>query len=232
MRQFPVMLFAAGFGTRMGAMTSDRPKPMIEVAGRPLIDHALDLVDAAGFTKRVLNLHYLGDQIARHVQGRTVALSWETGTILETGGGLRAAMPLLLGSPVMTLNTDAIWTGFNPLTELAEAWSDGQMDALLLLAPAAQAVGFDGSGDFIQDTSGRISRAMGKPGLAYLGAQIIRTDLLIEFQQPVFSLNLLWDRLIDRGRAFGLVHSGSWCDVGRPEGIALAEEMLAKSGDE
>ena len=226
------MLFAAGFGTRMGAMTKTQPKPMIKVAGRPLVDHALDIVDAAGFTQRVLNLHYLGDQIARHVWGRDVTLSWETGTILDTGGGLRAAIPLLRDSPVMTINTDAVWTGRNPLTELAEAWSDDQMDALLLLASTQKALAFEGPGDFITDVAGRISRANGKPGLAYLGAQIVRTDLLAEFVQSAFSINLLWDRLIERGRVYGLIHSGSWCDVGRPEGIALAEAMLAKSCDD
>ena len=230
MRQFPVMLFAAGFGSRMGALTAERPKPLIPVAGRSLLDHALDLV--AGFTPKVANLHYHGGQIAAHLAGRDVALSWEHEAILETGGGLRAAMPLLGSSPVLTLNTDAVWTGQNPAEELAAAWSGQAMDALLLLAPPAATVGHNGSGDFVPDPAGRISRAAGRPGLIYLGAQIIRTERLAEFPQTAFSLNLLWDALIAEGRAFGLVHSGRWCDVGRPEGIALAEAMLAQSGDD
>ena len=118
MRRFPVMVFAAGLGTRMGALTRDRPKPLIEVAGRCLLDHALDLVTGAGLTRPVVNLHYRGDQIARHLAGRDATLSWERDEILDTGGGLRAALPLLAGSPVFTLNSDAVWTGRNALVEL------------------------------------------------------------------------------------------------------------------
>ena len=224
------MLFAAGFGTRMGALTADRPKPLIPVAGRPLIDHALALADEAGITRRVVNLHYLGDQIAAHLQGRDVALSWEAGQILETGGGLRAALPLLgSGSdsgPVLVLNTDAVWTGPNPLRQLAAAWDDETMDALLLLLPIARATGHSGASDFTLDPSGRLHRANGAAGHVYIGAHLTRTDGLAEIPGPVFSLNRLWDRMIVKGRAFGLVHPGGWYDVGRPESIAAAEALL------
>jgi len=224
------MLFAAGFGTRMGSLTKDRPKPLLQVAGRSLLDHALHLVDEAGMQTRVVNTHYHPDQIARHVAGRNVALSHEP-QILETGGGLRAALPQLGPGPVMTLNTDAVWTGRNALAELAQGWRDG-MEALLLLAPVAQTVGHGGAGDFTLAPDGRIARAKGQPGLVYLGAQILRPDRLADFPEPAFSLNRLWDRMIADGRAYGVVHAGRWCDVGRPEGIALAEAMLAQSGDD
>jgi len=227
MRRFPLMLFAAGFGTRMGALTADRPKPLIPVAGQALIDHALALADAVEADPRVANLHYLGDQIARHLAGRGVALSWERGAILETGGGLRAARPLLGPGPVMTLNTDAVWTGQNPLAQLAAAWRDDAMDALLLLLPAAQARGHHGSGDFLLDSGRRLTRANGGAGAVYLGAQIVRTETLLDIPDQVFSLNRIWDRMIADGRAFGLIHQGGWCDVGRPEGISEAEAMLA-----
>lgn len=225
MRRFPVMLFAAGFGTRMGALTQNRPKPLIPVAGKPLIDHALDLCRADLVTHRVVNLHYLGDQIARHLAGRDLAFSHED-PILETGGGLRAALPLLGTGPVMVLNTDAVWTGDNPLAELAAAWDESRMDALLLVAQVGNATGHKGSGDFLMDAKGRLTRANGKPGVVYLGAQILRTDRLAGVQQPVFSLNLLWDQMIAEGRAFGLIHRGGWCDVGQPDLISLAEAML------
>jgi MurNAc alpha-1-phosphate uridylyltransferase len=225
MRPFPLMLFAAGLGTRMGALTADRPKPLIPVAGKPLIDHALALADAAGITRRVVNLHYRGDQIAAHLPP-DFALSWERDTILETGGGLRAALPLLGEGPVLTLNSDAVWTGANPLTELMDIWDDARMDALLLLLPVAQALGHSGTGDFLIDSDNRISRARGATGAVYLGAQIIRTGLLAEIPEKVFSLNVLWDMMIARGRAFGLIHQGGWCDVGRPEGILTAEALL------
>lgn len=229
MRQAPdaLMLFAAGFGTRMGALTANRPKPLIEVAGRSLIDHALAIADAAGISRKVVNLHYLPDALAAHLAGRPdIALSIEREQILETGGGLRAALPALGEGPVFTLNTDAVWTGANPLVQLRTAWRADRMDALLLLSPADRVCGHSGSGDFLIDAEGRITRARGARGLVYLGAQIIRTEGLAAIADRVFSLNVLWDRMIANGRAFGVVHEGGWCDVGRPEGIAEAEAML------
>ncbi|OZA00061.1 MAG: nucleotidyltransferase, partial [Rhodobacterales bacterium 17-64-5] len=130
---FPLMLFAAGFGTRMGALTADRPKPLVMVAGRALIDHALDVAAGAGADRVVVNTHYRADQIAAHLAGRGVKISPED-PILETGGGLRAALPLLGPGPVAILNSDAIWTGANPLTQLAAAWDGARMEALLLLS--------------------------------------------------------------------------------------------------
>jgi MurNAc alpha-1-phosphate uridylyltransferase len=206
-------------------LTKDRPKPLIEVAGKALLDHALDLCSADLVTHRVVNLHYLGAQIARHLAGHDIALSPED-PILETGGGLRAALPLLGTSPVMVLNTDAVWTGANPLAELAAAWDDTSMDALLLVAEVQNATGHRGTGDFLMDAEGRLTRAKGASGVVYLGAQILRTDRLSSVPQQVFSLNLLWDQMIAGGRAFGLEHHGGWCDVGRPDSIALAESML------
>lgn len=217
-----LMLFAAGFGTRMGALTADRPKPMIEVAGRPLIDHALDLVSGAGIGRVVVNLHYLGDRIAAHLAGRGIALSWERDRILDTGGGLRRALPLLGPGAVYTLNSDAVFTGPNPLRDLAAGWDAGRMGALLSLLPAER-------GDFRMDPGGRLIRAPGVPGYRYLGAQIIDPVGLEAVEEEVFSLNLMWDRMIAQGRAFGLVHRGGWCDVGHPAGIAEAEAMLAST---
>lgn len=221
----PLMLFAAGFGTRMGALTADRPKPLIPVAGRPLIDHALALARGVGAGPVVVNLHYRGQQLADHLHGQDVALSWERERILETGGGLRAALPLLGSGPVFTLNPDAVFTGPNPLAVLEGAWRPG-MGALLLLKPAPAGPGDSAKGDFTLAPDGRIARANG-PGLRYLGAQIVDPAGLAEVSEQVFSLNLLWDRMIARGTAFGVVHPGGWCDVGRPEGIAAAEALLA-----
>lgn len=222
----PLMLFAAGFGTRMGALTATRPKPLIPVADRPLIDHALSLADEAGITRIVANTHYLPDQIATHLAPRGIALSHETPAILETGGGLKAALPLLGGNPVLTLNTDAVWTGANPLTQLMAAWDGAQMDGLLLLLSAPNATGHTGTGDFLMNEDGRLTRARGAAGAVYLGAQMLRTDGLSDISETVFSLNLLWDRMIAEGRLFGMIHQGGWCDVGRPEGIAEAEALL------
>ena len=217
------MLFAAGFGTRMGALTRNRPKPLIEVAGRPLLDHALAIAQEAGAAPIVVNAHYLADQVAAHLRGRDVALSRETPDILDTGGGLRAARPLLGAGPVFTMNTDAVWHGPNPLSLLARHWRPAHMDALLLLLPPAQALGHAGAGDFVADGAGRLTRG---PGMVYSGAQIIRTELLEDMPDGAFSLNLLWDRMMAAGRMHGLAYPGRWCDVGHPGGIALAEGML------
>lgn len=223
-----VMLFAAGFGTRMGALTATRPKPLIEVARRPLIDHALDLVAQAGLHRIVVNIHYRADQIRAHLAGRPgILLSHETPEILETGGGLRQALPLLGQGPVFTLNTDAVWTGPNPLLALASAWRPDRMDALLLLVPARRATGHPGRGDFLRDADGRIRPG---PGDVYSGAQIIRTDLLDGIGDRAFSMWRLWDRMIGDGRAYGLEHAGGWCDVGHPAAIPLAESLLEGAG--
>lgn len=220
------MLMAAGFGSRMGALTATRPKPLIKVAGRALIDHALAVADEAGIARRVVNTHYLGDQIVAHLTGRDVAISDEPGQILETGGGLRKALPLLGTNPVLVLNTDGIWTGANPLTALMRAWDGDVMDGLLLVLAGEQA-GRTIPDDFVMATDGRLSRARGASGHVYVSAQLLRTDDLADIPDAVFSLNRVWDRMIERGRLFGLVHHGRWCDVGRPEGIAEAEAMLA-----
>lgn len=222
-----LMLFAAGFGTRMGALTAARPKPLIEVAGRPLIDHALALADAAGVARKVVNLHYLPQMLADHLAGRgDVLLSVEAPRILETGGGLRQALPLLGPGPVFTLNTDAVWTGANPLAALRAAWDPARMDALLLLLPPEAARGHAGPGDFLRDGAGRLGRG---PGLVYSGAQIIDPAGLATMPEGPFSLNLLWDRIAAGGRLHGILHRGGWCDVGRPESIPLAEALLREA---
>lgn len=222
-----LMLFAAGLGTRMGALTSDRPKPLIQVGGKALIDHALAQV--AGIDRVVVNLHYLPDQIRAHLAGRPdIDFSAETETILETGGGLRQALPLLGPGPVFTLNSDAVWTGPPATAQLAAAWDPARMDGLLLLVPRERAMGHRGAGDFLMAENGRLTRG---PGLVYSGAQILKTDDLAEILDPVFSLNLVWDRMIARGRLFGLVHPGGWCDVGRPESLPLAEALAKGAGD-
>ena len=142
---------------------------------------------------------------------------------------MRAALPQLGAGPVFTLNTDAVWTGPNPLITLRDQWDSARMDALLLMAPTSQITGFHGNGDFLLAPDGRISRANGAPGLAYLGAQIIFPRGIEDIPQTTFSLNLLWDQMIAQGRAFGVLHSGGWCDVGRADGIMQAEAMLKTS---
>lgn len=218
----PLMIFAAGLGTRMRPLTDSLPKPLIPVAGRTLLDRALDLGRDAGAGPVVVNTHYLGDQIAAHLADRDVAISDEPGTILDTGGGLRQALPLLGQGPVMTLNPDVVWTGPNPLAALNAAWRD-EMEALLMLVPLDRATGRQGAGDFSLDAAGRISR---RGDFVYGGAQIIRPDRLARIPDAAFSLNRLWDLLIAEGRAFGISHPGGWCDVGYPQAIPLAEAML------
>lgn len=225
MRPFPVLIFAAGFGTRMGALTRDRPKPLIAVAGRPLIDRTLDLAKGAGGGPIVANLHYRAEQLTAHLGPRGVKTLTEAPDILETGGGLRNALPLLGKGPVTTMNSDAIWKGPNPLTLLQEAWQPERMDALLMCVDPGRAVGHEGAGDFILSADGKLRRG---PGLVYGGVQIIKTDLLSQIDAPAFSLNLLWDRMLAQGTLHGLEYPGWWCDVGHPAGITQAEDLLAR----
>ena len=225
MTTFPLMVFAAGMGTRMRPLTDALPKPLIPVAGRPLIDHALTLARATGCAPIVVNTHYLADMIAAHLAGQDIRLSHEP-MLLETGGGLRAALPLLGAGPVMILNSDAVWTGLNPLMQLAQVWDAQRMDGLLLTLPAAKATGYQGAGDFRMDAQGHLTRARGQPADVYLGAQILTTKALLAIPDRVFSLNLLWDQMIDRNRLFGLHHQGGWCDVGRPDSLPMAEALL------
>ena len=218
------MIFAAGFGTRMGALTRDRPKPMVPLGGRPMIDHALDLARQAGLTRIVANAHYHADQIADHLRPQGVTVLTETPDILDTGGGLRNALGALGPGPVFTLNPDALWLGPNPLDALRAAWRPGDMDALLLCVAPNRARGRSGAGDFGLDADGRITR--GGP-FVYGGAQIVATDGLANIPDRVFSLNRLWDRMAARGRLFAVVYPGDWCDIGTPDGLALAETLLA-----
>jgi MurNAc alpha-1-phosphate uridylyltransferase len=231
MRQNPdaLMLFAAGLGTRMGSLTASRPKPLVEVGGMALIDHALAQADGADVGQIVVNLHYLGPMIREHLAGRAdIAFSEETPALLDTGGGLRQAMPMLGQGPVFTLNSDAVWTGRNILHQLASVWDPARMDGLVLLVPKDQATGHSGKGDFSMDADGRLTRGV---EFIYTGAQIVRTDLLATVAEPAFSLNRIWDLMIGEGRLFGLIHEGGWCDVGRPDSIPLAEALLKAKTD-
>ncbi|MGZ9809158.1 nucleotidyltransferase family protein [Pseudoroseicyclus sp. H15] len=224
MRPKAAMILAAGRGTRMGALTADRPKPMIEVAGRPLIDHALALTDQVMPLTRVVNLHYRAEQLRNHLAGRGLLFSDEP-DLLESGGGLRAALPLLGPEPVFVLNADAVWGRQSALAELAAAWDPARMDALLLLIPREAAIGHPGKGDFDLAPDGRISRGR---TYVYPGAHITRTEGLAAIPETSFSLNLLWKRMIEAGRLYGLVHQGPWVDVGQPASLPLAEELLAR----
>jgi MurNAc alpha-1-phosphate uridylyltransferase len=219
------MIFAAGFGTRMGVLTADRPKPLIPVAGKSLIDHALDVAAGVEVGRIVVNTHYRAGQMAAHLSGTGVRISHEAGEILETGGGLRKALPLLGPGPVAILNSDGIWTGANPLAELAAVWDGRRMETLLLLLPVDAALGSTAKGDF-RLSEGRISRGLGGEDHLYIGASIIDPARLAGIEAPTFSLNRVWDQMIAAGSAFGLVHQGGWCDVGHPDGIMAAERLL------
>lgn len=223
-----LMLFAAGFGTRMGALVRDRPKPLVQVAGRALIDHALALADDAGIARKVVNIHYLGGQIATHLSSRSdTVIADERAEILDTGGGLRAARGLLAAPAAFTLNSDVVWTGPNPLTAVAGRWRTSQARVVMALAPISSVRGRRPPGDFEMNDGGQI---IGRGGpWVYLGAQILDLSVLDAMPDGAFSLNLVWDRLIAEGMAEGVVHPGGWCDVGHPAGIAEAEAMLREA---
>lgn len=227
MRDHPdaIMLFAAGFGTRMGTLTRETPKPLLRVAGHTLLDHTLTLAQGISPRAVAVNTHYHPEKIERHLSGTGVRISLEAPEILETGGGLRHALPLLGEGPVFTSNTDAVWRGPNPFKLLQASWNPEHMDALLLCLPKDNALGHKGAGDFVLDTAGRATRG---PGVVYSGVQILKTDGLAAIPQKSFSLNLLWDKMLKTNRLHALLYPGQWCDVGSPDGLRLAESLLAQ----
>ncbi len=219
-RPAPAMIFAAGFGTRMGKLSRTLPKPMVPFAGRPMISHCIGLLREAGITTIVANTHHLPQEIEPFLRSEGIAVSREHPDILETGGGLKAAAALLGSSPVITINPDAAWLGRNPVRAMIAAWRPG-MQALLALVPKSLAHGTSGAGDF-RIEAGRILR--GGP-LIYGGAQIIVTGRLDRIPGKAFSLNVYWDLLSESGGLHGLVYDGRWCDIGHPAGLRTAEGL-------
>ena len=227
------MVLAAGFGQRMRPLTLTRPKPLVEVAGRALIDYGFDRLRAAAVEEAVVNVHYLPDQIedwAKRQAAPRIVISDERAEILDTGGGVARALPLLGDEPFFVINSDSFWVddGAPALDRLRAAWDDRIMDCLLLLAPLERTVGYDGKGDFVRAADGRLARRAAAPGtpLAYIGGYLVAPRLFQGAPEGSFSMNLLWDRAIAAGRLFGVEHAGRWLHVGTPEAIGLAEAAL------
>jgi len=223
---FPVMIFAAGFGRRMGALTKDKPKPLVPVKGRALIDYTVDIARESGAQTILVNLHYKHQMLADHLRDAPVQTRLELPDILETGGGLKAALPQLGAGPVVTINSDAIWQGENPIAALRARWQPERMEALLLCIERTRAHGHSGAGDFSLAENGCLQRG---GNLVYTGVQIIKTEGLMAIEQRAFSLNLLWAQMIESQGVYGAVYRGNWCDVGHPEGLACAQNMLSHS---
>jgi MurNAc alpha-1-phosphate uridylyltransferase len=227
------MVLAAGLGTRMRPLTLDRPKPLIEVAGRSLLDRGVDVLQRSGVTHVVVNKHYLPDQIDTWAGNRhdvEIAVQDETGLLLDTGGGVARALPHLGDEPFFVLNSDSFWVdGPTPALErMAKFWDDKQMDCLLLLSGKSRSIGFDGPGDFEMDTSGRLSRRDGDTArLVYAGAYLVHPRIFTNAPDGAFSMNVLWNRLIANRRLFGMEHDDWWLHVGTPQAIGEAENRLA-----
>ncbi len=230
------MVLAAGFGERMRPLTATMPKPLVKVAGRALIDYGLDKLAEAGVRTAVVNVHYLADQIEKHVAVRKqprIAISDERGAILDTGGGIVKALPLLGKEPFFLVNSDSIWLDGvrGNLERLATAYDDDRMDALLLLAPATNSIGYSGRGDFSMAPDGRL-RARAEREVTpfvYAGAAILSPRLFKDSPQGKFSLTRLFDRASEAERLFGLRLDGIWMHVGTPDAIALAENAILAS---
>ena len=228
------MLMAAGLGKRMRPLTATMPKPMVRVAGKPLIDRALDRLEDAGIEKAVVNVHYLAESIEAHIGPRespAITFSDEREELLETGGGMvKARAAGLLPDPFFACNADSIWLDGprNAFADLSAAWDPERMDALLLVVTHARARNFDGTGDFYMDGAGRLSRK--RPDriapFIYTGIQLVSHRLLREAPQGKFSTNILWDRAINEDRLFGVAFTGMWYEVGTPQHIRPTEEAL------
>jgi len=231
------MIMAAGLGTRMQPLTNDRPKPLVEVAGKPMIDHCLAKLVEAGLSKAVVNVHYLPEMLEEHLSKSTypldIQISDERSQLMETGGGLILALPLIDDDPFYCINSDNLWSDGpdRSLHRLEEYWNDAKMDALLLIVPHASAYNFDGAGDFFCDGDGRVSRRGSADHAPYIytGIQLISKRLLRDAPDGPFSTNILWSRAIEEGRLFGLVHEGDWFEVGNPQAIEPTEAALASA---
>lgn len=229
------MIMAAGLGKRMRPLTATRPKPLIEVGGKALLDHVLEKLRAAGVHKVVVNVHYLADALEAHLatrdHGLQVMISDERDLLLETGGGLVKAAPLIDCDPFLALNSDNLWVDgpADTLKLLASQWDGERMDALLLLVPLASALNHQGIGDFRLDRSGRLKRRERShvAPFVFTGIQMLSKRLLRDAPEGPFSTNILWDRAIEEGRCFGAVHQGLWFDVGTPQALGLTERALS-----
>tara|TARA_R110000824_G_scaffold55506_3_gene152845 strand:- start:2615 stop:3331 length:717 start_codon:yes stop_codon:yes gene_type:complete len=229
------MIMAAGLGKRMRPLTENRPKPLVKVAGKAMIDHCFEKLVEAGISKAVVNVHYLADMMETHLAALPypidIRVSDERAQLLETGGGLVQAEPLIEEDVFFCINSDNLWIDgpTNSLRQLEQAWDENKMDALLLLIPQEAAHNYKGDGDFHLDDEKRISRKL--PGqtapLIYSGIQLISKRLLRDAPTGAFSTNIFWERAIGEGRLFGAVHKGQWFEVGSPQAIAPTEAALA-----
>ena len=231
------MVLAAGLGTRMRPLTDDRPKALVKVGGKALVDHALDRLAEVGVTRAVVNVHYFADALEAHLKARSnhgsgpaITISDERALLLETGGGVLKARPSLGDEPIFVANIDSVWTENAPALEaLADAWDPERMDAVLLLAPLAETLGFDGPGDFFRAEDGRISHRAGAPSapFAYVGFQILKPQIIAGPPDSAFSLFPSWMKASQAGRLYGVVLDGFWMHVGDPQARDAAEVRLS-----
>jgi MurNAc alpha-1-phosphate uridylyltransferase len=226
------MVLAAGRGERLRPITDTLPKPLVRIAGRALLDHAIDRLEAAGVTRAVVNIHYLGDIIVEHLAARhspEIVISREAAA-LETGGGVKHALPLLGDEPFFVVNGDSLWldSKLSALVRLADAWDPATTDAMLLLQRTATAVGYDGAGDYILDQTGRPRRRQEREVAPYLfaGVQLLSPSLFVGMPEGPFSLNKIYDKAERAGRLGALVHDGEWYHVSTPPGLKLVEDRL------
>ncbi|MBK9079610.1 MAG: nucleotidyltransferase family protein [Hyphomicrobium sp.] len=233
-RPTTAMVLAAGLGTRMRPLTDTLPKPLVPLAGRAMIDHVLDRLAAAGITTAVVNVHYLADAIEQHLKARKaprIVISDERGVLLETGGGVLRALPLLGNAPFVIHNSDSVWIerGVSNLDRLLDAWDETRMDSLMLLAPTAASLGYDGRGDFNLNSAGVISRRAASETAPYVfaGVSIIHPKLFAGESEGPFSLNRVWDRAISAGRLYGITLEGLWMHVGTPDALDEANAAMA-----
>jgi MurNAc alpha-1-phosphate uridylyltransferase len=230
------MVLAAGLGTRMRPITDVKPKPLVEVGGRTLIDHVLDKLAEGGLAKAVVNVHHHADQMEAHLATRAapaIEISDERETLLDSGGGVVKALPRLGGDAFFILNADTFWLdgASRNIARMKAVWDPARMDALLLVAALTASVGFDGAGDFFLSQDGRLRRRPEREvtPFAYAGVAIMSRKAFEDAPQGPFSLNRLWNRAIEAERLFGLRLDGLWLHVGTPQAILEAEEAIAVS---
>jgi MurNAc alpha-1-phosphate uridylyltransferase len=229
------MVLAAGLGKRMRPITDNMPKPLVPVAGKPMLDHVLDKLAAAGFDQAVVNCHYLGQMIVDHVATRATpkVLTSPEVDLLETGGGVKKALPMLDRDAILIANADVFWTeGRDALFDrLISAFDPDHMDALLAIYPVADGYGYDGAGDFFWQVDGRLKRRGDAQSAPYFftGVQILSPRLFENMPDGAFSLNVVYDKALTAGRCYGLVHDGGHFHIGTPEALLASAPVIAKA---
>lgn len=220
----------------MRPLTDDLPKPMVQLRGKAMIDHVLDRLNEANIEHAVVNIHYQGDKLEKHLRGYAnpeIQISDERDQLLDTGGGVKRALHLLADEPFVLHNSDSVWIegAHSNIQQMAQLWDEDKMDCLMLMALTVTSTGYNGLGDFFMEPDGLLRRREENEVVPYIyaGVCLVHPRLFENAPEGPFSMNLLWDQALEKGRLYGLRHEGVWMHVGTPQALAEAEQAYERT---